>query len=162
MSSLLLSNILAQTNTDKSVTKGFSTVGVVGHAIKAQMIGRCTEIRRGFVTAPIDTPFITIRVTGNVEAGVERGITDQQLVEESVVCSNTVPQSIGVSSLPIVISGRYRLAGSSFEGSLASSLVINKHNFCELKEQRDSVLPNSFMSSCFDANKNSFKRSVKQ
>ena len=87
------------------------------------------------VTAPIVTHLVTItRVTGNEEAIVERMITDKQLVGISVACTHTVPQSIGTSSLPIIISGRYRLAGSSLEVGLASSLVIDEDDFCELEQ----------------------------
>ena len=111
------------------------TIDVEGHALVSRMGGRCTEIRRGFITAPIGTRLVTItRESGNEEAGVERMITDQQLVGVSVVCgSQTVPQSISTCSIPIVTCGRYGLVGLSLEVSLASRLVINEDYFCELK-----------------------------
>ena len=85
------------------------------------------------------TLFVTVtRVTGNKEASVERSIVaDQQLVEVRVACTNTIPQSIGIRSLPIVNSGRYGLVESSLEVGLASSLVINKNNFCKLKQRNN-------------------------
>ena len=94
----------------------------------------------------IPTPKVTVlitatRVTGNEEARVERNITDQQLVGVSVACSKTVPQSIGVSSIPIVKSGRYGLAFSLLKVNLASSLVINKDNFCELNKRANDWFP---------------------
>ena len=81
------------------------------------------------------TLLVTIRVTGNEEARVERMITDQQLVGVSVVCSKTIPQSIATCGITIVNSGRYGLVGFPLKVNLASSLVINKDNFCELNNK---------------------------
>lgn len=65
------------------------------------------KVRRIIIPTPIVTMLVTvISVTGNEEARVERVITDQQLVGVSVVCSKTVPQSIGTNKIPIVNSGR--------------------------------------------------------
>ena len=94
----------------------------------------------------IPTPDVTLlitatRETGNEEARVERNITDQQLVGVSVVCSKAVPQSIGVGSIPIVKSGRYGLISSLLKVNLASSLVINKDNFCELNKRANDLFP---------------------
>jgi len=90
------------------------------------------------ITTPRITLLVTVtRVTRNEEASVERSIADQQLVEVRVACTNTIPQSIGISSLPIVNSGRYGLVESSLEVGLASSLVINKNNFCKLKQRNN-------------------------
>ena len=75
-----------------------------------------------------------ISVTRNEEAGVERRITDQQLVGVTAAHgSKTFPQSIGASVLPIVSCGLNRLVGFSFEVGFVSSLMINEDNFCELK-----------------------------
>ena len=56
------------------------TVGVEGDAFVVGTGGRCTEVRGTRITAPTVTPLVTISVTRNKEAGVERMITDQQLV----------------------------------------------------------------------------------
>jgi len=77
-----------------------------------------------------------IPVTGNEETGEARMITDQQLVGVSIVCSKTEPQSIRTSSFPIVTSGRYGLIDLSLKVNLASRLVINEDNFCELKNKK--------------------------
>ena len=83
------------------------------------------------------TLFVTVtRVTGNKEASVERSIADQQLVEVSVVCTHTVPQSIGTRRLPIVNSGRYGLASLPLEVGLVSSLMIKEEYFCELIKRK--------------------------
>ena len=90
------------------------------------------------ITTPMITLFVTVtRVTGNKEASVERSIADQQLVEVRVDCTNTIPQSRGIRSFSIVNSGRYGLVESSLEVGLASSLVINKNNFCKLKQRNN-------------------------
>jgi len=101
------------------------------------------------IRAPIVAVLVTVtRVTGNEEAVVARMITDQQLVGVSVVCSKTVPQSIGAGSIPIVISGRYGLVDSSPKVNLASSLVINKDNFCELNEKANELNGFQFIQAC--------------
>ena len=135
-------DILAQAHTNKPVANGASTIGVKGHATVIHNGGRCTEVRRDGITAPMGTLLVTIitREPGHEEPGVERGMTDQQLIRVSIVdCSHTVPQSIGISVLPIVICGRYGLPGFkgpglglSREVGLVSSLVINEDDFCEL------------------------------
>ena len=86
---------------------------------------------------PIVTLLVTTRVTGNEEARIERMITNQQLVEVRVVCSKAVPQSIVTCGIPIVNSGRYVLVGLPLKVNLASSLVINKDNFCELNDKKN-------------------------
>ena len=75
---------------------------------------------------------VTISVTRNEEPGVERSITDQQLVGVSSSYPNTVPQSISTSSLPIVSCRHYRKIRFSLEVGLASRLVVNEDYFCEL------------------------------
>ena len=81
-------------------------------------------------------PLVTVtRVTRNEEAGVERVITDQQLVGVNIAGSNRVPQSTD-SSIPVVRSGRYEQVGLSLEEDSGSSLVINKNDFCELKTKK--------------------------
>ena len=80
-------------------------------------------------------------VTGNEEAREERSIADQQLVGVSAVHgSHTVPQSISISTLSIVTSGRYGHLGTTFEVGLVSSLVINEDNFCKLKRKSKQKL----------------------
>ena len=89
------------------------------------------------ITTPRSTLLVTAtRVTRNEEARVERRVADKQLVGVSVVCTHTVPQSIGASSLPIVPSGRYGLVDSSLEVGLVSSLVIDEEDFCELIKRK--------------------------
>ena len=66
-------------------------------------------------------------------------IADQQLVRVSVVCSHTVPKSVSARRIPIVLSGRYVLVGSSFEVGLVSSLVVNENYFSELEEEKQRV-----------------------
>ena len=121
----LHSEISTQANTNKPVAEGSGTIVVEGHTLIVGVSRRCTEVGRGTIKAPRTTLLVTVpRVIRNEEASEERSITDQQLIGVSVVCTHTVPQSIGTSSLPIVNSGRYRLAGSPLEIGLASSLVI--------------------------------------
>ena len=51
------------------------------------------------------TLLVTVGVAGNKKTGVERSISDQQLVRIKVIGdSKAFPQSIGVSLLPIVTS----------------------------------------------------------
>ena len=130
-----LHDISTQTDTNKPVIDWTMSIGVKGHAPVTGTGGRCTEVRRGYITAPTITMLVTItRVTRNKEAAVERGIiTDQQLVGVSVIHSHTIPQSISSSSIPIVQSGRYGLVGLSLEIDFCCSLMIKEHNFCELK-----------------------------
>ena len=105
-----LHDISTQTDTNKPVIDWTMSIGVKGHAPVTGTGGRCTEVRRGNITAPMTTVLVTIsRVTRNEEAAVERCITNQQLVGVGVIHSHTVPQSISSSSLPIVQSGRYGL-----------------------------------------------------
>ena len=133
-------DFLTQTDTNKAVIKHVRsvTIGVKSHAFIQRIIGRCTEIRRSHIVAPISTLLVTITcVTGNEETSVERIITDQQLVGVRGACSKTFPQSIGSCTVPIVLSGRYGLVGFSLNKvSLASSLVIHEDYFRELKEQQ--------------------------
>jgi len=112
------------------------TIGVKCHALIGRIGGRCTEVRRSNITTPSVTLFVTIiSVTRNEEAGVERRITDQQLVGVSAVHgSHATPQSMSASSLPIVTCGRNGRLGTSFEVHLVSSLVINEDDFSELKQ----------------------------
>ena len=128
-------DISTKTDTNKPVIDWTMSIGVKGHAPVTGTGGRCTEVRRGYITAPTITMLVTItRVTRNKEAAVERGIiTDQQLVGVSVIHSHTIPQSISSSSIPIVQSGRYGLVGLSLEIDFCCSLMIKEHNFCELK-----------------------------
>ena len=133
------SDILTHTNTHKPVFRQIRVmaIGVEGHAPVTRTGGRCTEVRRSSIITPIVTLLVTITivitsVTGNEEAGVERSIADQQLVGVRAVRSHTVPQSISISSLPIVTSGRYVHLGATFEAGLVSSLVINEDDFREL------------------------------
>ena len=107
-------------------------VGVEGHAFLARIGGRCTEVRRIGITTPIVTLLVTISVTRNEEPGIERNVADQQLVGVRTTCSNTVPQSKGTPTLPIVSCRHYRKVGFSFEVGLVSCLVVNEDYFCEL------------------------------
>ena len=111
-------------------------IGVECHAFVVGTGGRRTEVRRGSIATPIVTLFVTITsVTRNKETGVERSITDQQLVGESAVHgSHAIPQSISASSLAIVTSGLYGHVGTSLKVGLVSSLVINEDDFSELKQ----------------------------
>ena len=114
-------------------------VGVEGHAF-VTWSERRTEVRGTPINTPIVTPLVTTSVTRNKEAGVERSITDQQLVGVIAVHgSKTVPQSIGVSTLPIVSCGLYRLVGFSFEVGLVSSLVVDEDYFCELIQKENEI-----------------------
>ena len=125
---------LTQTNANESVAMGVMTIRVESHAQETCTSWRGTEVRRLCVIAPAITHLGTItRVTWNEESSVERGIADQQLVMESIICSYAVPLSIGASSLSIVISRRYGLVDLSLEVGLVSSLVVDKHDFCKLK-----------------------------
>ena len=72
-------------------------------------------------------------VTGNEKACVERMIADQQLIGVSAVHgSETVPQTIGISLIPVVTSGRYGHLSAPFKVGFISSLVVNEDDFCEL------------------------------
>ena len=84
---------LAQTDANKPVARNWTmTIGVEGHTFVTRIGGGCAEVGRGCITAPAGTMLVTVTsVTGNEEAGIERMITDQQLVRVSVVCSNTMP-----------------------------------------------------------------------
>ena len=130
--------VLAQTNTHSPLAEEETVIAVESHA-RYTGVSRA-KVRRFIIRAPIVTVLVTFTsVTGNEEARVVRLITDQQLVVVSVVCSKTVPQSIGTSRLSIVNSGRYGQAGSPLKVNLASSLMINKNNFCELKEKTNEL-----------------------
>ena len=119
--------ILTQTNANEPVTKRRSTTVVKDYTFIAGMSCRCTEVRRGAIATPRITLLVTAtRVTRNEEARVERRIADKQLVGVSVVCTHTVPQSIGTSNLSIVSSGRYGLVDSTLKVGLVSSLVIDE------------------------------------
>ena len=118
------------------------TIFVEGHTLVPRICGGCTEVRRFIITTPRVTIFVTTSVTGNEEARKERMITDEQLVDEVCVttCSrsvrqHSVPQSISTASIPVVTSGFYCCLVTLCEVGLASSLVINKHDFCELERK---------------------------
>ena len=82
------------------------------------------------------TLLVTVGVTGNDKPGVERMVTDQQLVRITAIHgSKAFPQCIGVSLLPIVTSGPDGQLGFTPEVSFISSLVINKNNLSELKRK---------------------------
>ena len=138
------SGMLAHADTHQPVIHhiGAMSVGVEGHALVTRTGGRCTEIRRSYITTPTATLLVTITiaitsVTGNEEAGVERSIADQQLVGVNAVHgSHTVPQSISATNLSIVASRRYGHLGATFEVGLVSSLVINEDDFCKLKRKQ--------------------------
>ena len=109
------------------------SIGVEGHTFVMSTGSRCTEVGWESIVAPVVTKLVTVTcVTGNEEAGVEPIVTDQQLVPVSIAYSNTVPQSISISSMPIVRSGRDRQVGLTLEVDLSSCLVINEDYFCEL------------------------------
>ena len=103
----------AQTDTNKPAAWDVwgVAVGVEGHALVRRTGRRCTEVGRGFITAPVVTCLVTItRVTGNKKARIERIIADQQLVGVSVACSDTMPQSSSCS-IPVVHRGSYGIVG---------------------------------------------------
>ena len=82
------------------------------------------------------TLLVTVGVTGNAKPGVERMVTDQQLVRITAIHgSKAFPQCIGVSLLPIVTSGPDGQLGFPPEVSFISSLVINENNLSELKRK---------------------------
>ena len=84
------------------------------------------------------TLLVTVGVTGNDKPGVERMVTDQQLVRITAIHgSKAFPQCIGVSLLPIVTSGPDGPLGFPPEVSFISSLVINENNLSELNEKRE-------------------------
>ena len=133
------SNILTQADTNKPLAVREVAIAVKCHTRSAG--GSRAKVRRIKIPAPIVTLLVTVtRVTGNLEARVERMITDQHLVRVSVVCSKTVPQSISTCGSPIVRSGRYGLGCSPLKVNLASRLVINKDNFCELYDKNKCAL----------------------
>ena len=134
---------LSQTNANEFVAKGAMTIRVECDTQETCISWRRAEVRRVKIIAPATTLLDTIiRVTWNEESSVERGVADQQLVMISVIYSHTVPQSIGVSIFPIVLRGRYGLVDLSLEVGLVSSLVVNKKNFCKLKQwQWKQVIP---------------------
>ena len=137
-----LDKILAQPDANQPVAWDvwMMTIRVKGHSLVICVRGRCTEVWRAFVTAPISTLLVTVVcVTGDEEAGEERGVTDQQLIRVSVVCTHAVPQSISTSITPIIVSGRYGHLGTPFEGDFLSSLVINEHYFRELQDKSEHV-----------------------
>ena len=134
------SYILTQTNTHKPLAFREGAGAVESHACVTW--ASRSEVRRNIIPTPSGTLLVTVtRVTGNEEARVERLITDQQLVGVSVVCSKPVPQSIGVGNIPIVKSGRNGLVCSLLKVNIASSLVINKDNFCELNKRANDWFP---------------------
>lgn len=135
------SAISTQTNTNKPIVEGSSTIVVKGYTFKVGLSCRCTEVRRGTIITPRITLLVTAtRVTRNEEASIERSIADKQLVGVGVVCTHAVSQSIGTSSLPIVPSGRYGLVDSSLEVGFVSSLVIDEEDFCELIKRKHNFL----------------------
>ena len=82
------------------------------------------------------TLLVTVGVTGNDKPGVERMVTDQQLVRITAIhSSKAFPQCIGVNLLPIVTSGPDGQLGFPPEVSFISSLVINENNLSELKRK---------------------------
>ena len=117
------------------------TIGVKGNALVIRVRGCCTEVWGSCITAPAYAYLKTIAcVTGNKEAGIEQLIADHELVRVRAVCSHTVPQSICISSIPIIICGRNGLVDTSLEVRLLSSLVIYEDYFCELNKRRDKKL----------------------
>ena len=130
---------LTQANTHKPVAELVVSIAirVEGHTTIRSTGGRRAKVWRGGITAPTGTPLITIPcVTGNEEAAIERIIADQQLVGVSDVSSHAAPQSISTSIFPIVVGRHYSLVNFSFEIGLVSSLVIDKHYFCELENKK--------------------------
>ena len=118
------------------------TIFVESHTIVRRTFGGCSEVRRFNIITPRVTIFVTIRVTGNEEAGKERMIADEQLVVEVSVttCSYSVrqysvPQSVSTASIPVVTNGFYWCLVKSCEVGLPSSFMINKHDFCELERK---------------------------
>lgn len=83
------------------------------------------------------TLLVTVGVAGNKKTGVERSISDQQLVRIKVIGdSKAFPQSIGVSLLPIVTSCPHgRQVGLLLKISLISSFVINENDLSKLKQE---------------------------
>lgn len=137
-----LKYILAQSDANQSVSRDvwMMTISVKGNALVICARGRCTEVWRGFVTAPTITLLVTVaRVTGNEEAREEGGVTDQQLIRVGVVCTHAVPQSISTSIIPIIVSGRYGHLGTPFKGDFLSGLVINEHYFRKLQDRSEYV-----------------------
>lgn len=137
-----LDDILSQPDADQPVARQVwsMTISVEGHASVVRVCRRCTEVGRGSVTAPIITPLVTAaRVTRNEEASVEGGVTNQQLIIVSIVCTHAVPQSVTARSIPIVVSGRYRHLVTPFEGYFLPSLMINEHYFRELQDKSGYV-----------------------
>ena len=123
---------LAQADTHQSVVwhVGMVPIGVEGHAFLRRRGGCCTEVRRFGIMTPTVTLLVTIiGVTRNEKAGVERMVTDQQLVGVSFVCFHALPQSKSTGSLSIVQSGHHWKVGFSFKVGLVPSLVINEDNF---------------------------------
>lgn len=134
-----LNNISAQADTNEPVSDlvWLMSTNVECHALVTMPIARCTKVRWDYIIAPHITGFVTSCVTRDEEAGVFHVraaflIADQQLVRESLYCSHAIPQSIGVSNLPIVLSNFNGLSGLSLEVGPVSGLVINEHNFFEL------------------------------
>lgn len=127
--------MLAQTDTYQPIAEWIVAISVKCYTAEYRLSRRCTEVRRDTITTPRGTPLVTVGVPGYHEAGIELfSITDQQLVRIRVVCSlHSIPQSISICNIPIVLSGRYRLVHTSLKIGLLSSLVINKDNFCKLK-----------------------------
>ena len=122
------------------------TIFVEGHTLVPTMIGGCTEVRRLSIITPRITTLVTISVTGNEEARKERMITDEQLVGKVSATSGSysvrqysVPQSISTAVIPVVTSGFYWFLVTLCEVGLASSLVINKHDFCELERKATAI-----------------------
>ena len=118
------------------------TIFVESHTIVRRIFSGCSEVRRFNITTPRVTIFVTISVTGNEEAGKERMIADEQLVDEVCVttCSYSVrqysvPQSVSTASIPVVTGGFYWCLVKSCEVGLPSSFMINKHDFCELERK---------------------------
>ena len=85
------------------------------------------------------TLLVTVGVAGNKKTGVERSISDQQLVRIKVIGdSKAFPQSIGVSLLPIVTScPDGRQVGLLLKISLISSFVINENDLSKQKQEEE-------------------------
>jgi len=117
------------------------TIDIEGHTLIAATCRSCAKIRRFGITTPAVTLLVTVGVTGNKKPGVERMITDQQLVGVATThSSNTCPQSVGTSRFSIVSSSCYGMIDFAFEVGLVSTLVINEDDFSELTKIQTNPL----------------------
>ena len=72
------SAISTQTNTNKPISGGRSTIAVEGYTLEVGVSCRCTEVRRAKITTPRITLLVTATlITRNEEASEERSIADQ-------------------------------------------------------------------------------------